>query len=135
MLLLSALIALSTGSTFKIPGEGSLQLPPGCTAPDVMVGIDSIDGFISCPTTKSEIHFVASPMAPDFCRSLATVSLKAASGAPIRICLQSPAGANNRLERMFVDLGVGVLTTEIKDSRDVLLMLQISFSLRLDRKQ
>ena len=134
MLLLSALVALSMGSTFRLPGGGSLDLPPGCVAPDVVMGIDSSMGFIRCKE-KSTIDFEDSALAPSPCTTPEGVSLQSQSGAPLRVCIRSRADAKGRVEWMLVDLGLGVLRMEIKSSQDVLLLLKIASSLRLDRKQ
>ncbi len=134
MLLLPALIALSTASTFTIPRGGSLDLPPGCVAHAVERAVDSLMGSISCEG-KSTITFSDFPSRPSPCPLTVRVSLQSSSGAPLQACLIGPGGESGRGERMYVDLGVGVLMMEIKGPQDAMFLLKVASSLQVDRKQ
>ena len=134
MLLLLALVAFSATSIFKIPG-GSLELPAGCQAPDVLIGVDSSVGFIGCGQGKAVIRFSDFVMGPTVCPQTERISLQSRFGAPFQVCGLRPKGADGALQSMVVDLGLGALTMEIKSPEDVLLLMQIASSLRVDRKQ
>jgi hypothetical protein len=134
ILLLLALVALSTTSIFKIPG-GSLELPAGCQAPDVLIGIDSSVGFIGCGQGKAVIRFSDFAMGSNVCPQIDRISLQSRFGAPFQVCGLWPKSADGTLQTMAVDLGLGALTMEIKSPDDVLLLMQIASSLRVDRKQ
>ncbi len=136
MLLIASAIAFSL-ATVKVPG-GVFELPAGCTGlEEITVHGDLYMGLISCNENRTNILVEGSAGAPAPCAAREAAELMSRHDARLVVCQRERIDrvSKKRIEMLFVEVGSGSLSGDIKELHDAFLLLQLASSYRPDRKQ